>query len=95
MDWKTLGATFGMVFLAELGDKTQIALLTLSAQGKPRLPLFLGGTLALASTTLLAVVAGSLVRGAATESWHRWIRIAAGVAFLAMGALMLLGKDHD
>ncbi len=91
--WKTLGATFGLVFLAEVGDKTQIALFTLTAQGKPRLPLFLGGALALIATTALAVLAGSLVQGLAVEKWQRWIRVAAGIAFLAMGALMLLGKD--
>ena len=95
MDWKTLGATFGLVFLAEVGDKTQIALFTLTAQGKPRLPLFLGGSLALISTTALAVLAGSLVQGMAADRWQKWIRIAAGVAFLAMGALMLFGKDED
>ena len=93
MDWKTLGAAFGMVFLAEVGDKTQIALFTLAAQGKPRWALFLGGTLALAATTALAVVAGSLVQGLAGERFHRWVRIGAGLAFVGMGVFILFGKD--
>lgn len=92
MDWKTLGAAFALVFLAEVGDKTQLALFTMAAQGKPRLALFLGGALALAATTALAVAAGSLVQGLAGERFQRGIRIAAGLAFVAMGAWMLLGK---
>ena len=93
MDWKTLGAAFGMVFLAELGDKTQIALFTMTAQGRPRAAVLLGGCLALCASTVLAVAAGALVQGAAGERFHRWIRIGAGLAFVAMGVLMLLGKD--
>jgi putative Ca2+/H+ antiporter (TMEM165/GDT1 family) len=93
MDWKTLGAAFGMVFVAELGDKTQIALFTMASQGRPRLALLVGGSLALVSTTILAVAAGALVQGLAGERLHRWVRWGAGIAFIAMGVLTLLGKD--
>jgi putative Ca2+/H+ antiporter (TMEM165/GDT1 family) len=94
MDWKTAGAAFVMVFLAELGDKTQIALFTLTVQGKPRLAVLLGGALALVSTTILAVLAGGLLHRVLGEGAHRWIRIGAGAAFLAMGAFLLLGKGE-
>ncbi|MCK6479040.1 MAG: TMEM165/GDT1 family protein [Planctomycetes bacterium] len=93
MDWKTLSAAFAMVFLAELGDKTQIALFTMTAQGKPRGAVLLGGCLALCASTVLAVALGSLLQGAVGEGFRKWIRLAAGAAFVVMGLLMLLGKD--
>jgi putative Ca2+/H+ antiporter (TMEM165/GDT1 family) len=93
MDWKTLAAAFTMTFLAELGDKTQIALFTMTAQGKPKWAVLVGGCAALVASTILAVALGSLVQGAAGERFQKGLRIAAGIAFVAMGALMLLGKD--
>ena len=36
MEWKLLASTFGLVFLAELGDKTQLATLSLAASGRSR-----------------------------------------------------------
>ena len=51
--------TFGTVFIAELGDKTQLATLLLSAHsGKPLL-VFLGAALALILTSLIGVLVGS------------------------------------
>ena len=94
MDWKTLAAAFTMTFLAELGDKTQIALFTMAARGKPRFAIMAGGCAALIATTVLAVAAGSLVQGLAGERFQRWIRVAAGLVFVAMGALLLFGKEE-
>jgi len=94
MDWKTLAAAFSVTFLAELGDKTQVALFLMTAQGKPRLPVLLGGCAALVVSTVLAVAAGSLVQGFAGERFQRWTRIAAGIAFVAMGLLLLFGKEE-
>ncbi len=92
-DWRTFATTFTLVFLAEFGDKTQLAVFTLTAQGKPRLMVLLGGVAALAATTVLAVAAGSALRSVMTERFERWVRIGAGLAFVAMGALFLLSKD--
>lgn len=89
MDWKTLWATFGLVFLAELGDKTQLATLTVSAESRNPMAVFLGSSLALVCTSLLAVLLGS-----AAGAWfpREWVRIAAGVFFVLAGVLILFNR---
>ncbi|WP_434046853.1 MULTISPECIES: TMEM165/GDT1 family protein [Sorangium] len=47
MDLKVLLAAFWTVFLAELGDKTQLAVFTLGAAGKRRASVFIGASAAL------------------------------------------------
>lgn len=89
MDLKLFGSTFLLIFLAELGDKTQVATLSLAASGKSRLAVFLGAVAALATTSALAVLLGEGLGRAVPEDW---VRRAAGALFLALGALYLLGK---
>jgi putative Ca2+/H+ antiporter (TMEM165/GDT1 family) len=89
MDLKLLLSTFGLVFLAELGDKTQLATLSLAASGHSRLAVFLGSAGALVLTSAIAVLAGAALTRVVPEVWiHR----AAGVGFLIMGMLFLAGK---
>jgi putative Ca2+/H+ antiporter (TMEM165/GDT1 family) len=90
MDLKILATTFALVFAAELGDKTQLAILGLTAGGKSRLAVFLGATLALALTSGLAVLAGEALSRVVPDIW---MKRGAGVAFLVMGVLFLVGKD--
>lgn len=90
MDWKLLGSTFALVFLAELGDKTQLATLSLAASGKSRLLVFLGAASALVATSAIAVAVGD---GLARLVPEAWIRRLAGVGFLVMGVLFLLGRE--
>ena len=89
MDLKLLASTFSLVFLAELGDKTQLATMTLAASGKQRLVVFLGASLALVATSAIAVLVGEGVARVVPEIWLRRV---AGAGFVVLGTLFLLGK---
>ncbi len=56
--WRVFLSTFITIFLAELGDKTQMATLLLSAQSRSPVAVFLGAGLALISTSFLGVMLG-------------------------------------
>jgi len=86
LDWKLFTSTFALVFLAELGDKTQLAAFTLAASGRSRLVVFVAASLALAASTAIAVLAGEAVARAVPEVW---VRRLAGLGFLVLGALLL------
>ncbi len=89
MDWKLFASTFAAIFLAEMGDKTQLATMTLAA-GSSRWVVFGGAALALVSTTLIAVLVGEGLSRLVPAVWmHR----AAGVVFVLIGVLLLLGKE--
>ena len=60
MDWKLVATTFTTIFLAELGDKTQLATLAFSTQGS-RVAVFLGSAAALVCTSALAVLFGEAI----------------------------------
>ena len=59
MDIKLLLTTFGLVFLAELGDKTQLATVCFSADCDSRISVFLGSAGALVLSSLIAVIFGA------------------------------------
>ena len=86
MDWKLAATTFGTVFLAELGDKTQLATLVFATGGRSRLPVFLGAAGALVATSAIAVLAGDAVTRVVSPALLKRI---AGVAFVAIGAWVL------
>lgn len=72
-------STFALIFLAELGDKTQLAVAGLASTQAP-LPVWIGGTLALAFTSALGVLAGqTLLRRLPLQILHRF---SAGLFFL-------------
>ena len=90
MDWKLLASTFLTIFLAELGDKTQLATLTLAASGSSRWIVFAGAALALVATSAIAVLAGE---GLARLVPPHYLRRGAGVAFVLLGLFFLIGRD--
>ena len=89
MEWKVFGTAFLTLFLAELGDKTQLAVITMSAKSESKLAVFAGASLALILVTLLGVLFGSVLTQFVPVEWLQ--RIVA-VAFIAIGVLMLFGK---
>jgi putative Ca2+/H+ antiporter (TMEM165/GDT1 family) len=90
MDWKALLLVFGSVFLAELGDKTQLAILSFAAVQKSKTSVFIGAVLALVLTSLVAVLIGAFISQHIKEI--KYIHWAAGVIFIGVGVLMLTGK---
>ncbi|MBP1725108.1 MAG: hypothetical protein H6Q51_406 [Deltaproteobacteria bacterium] len=89
MDFKTLLTTFGLIFLAELGDKTQFAALCLSADNQSRLSVFLGASLALVTSALLAVLLGAVL----ARCFPPYIiKTVAGILFVVMGVVMLIAR---
>jgi putative Ca2+/H+ antiporter (TMEM165/GDT1 family) len=87
VDFKVMLTTFGMIFLAELGDKTQLATFAFAAESKTRLSVFLGAAGALLLTSLLAVVFGSALSRLIPSNY---IKVGAGALFVLLGLWMLL-----
>jgi putative Ca2+/H+ antiporter (TMEM165/GDT1 family) len=86
MDWKLAVTTFGAVFLAELGDKTQLATLAFATSGRSRWAVFLGAACALVATSAIAALAGEAVTRAVPPVILRRV---SGVAFVAIGFWVL------
>jgi putative Ca2+/H+ antiporter (TMEM165/GDT1 family) len=89
MDWRVLVTTFGVIFLAEMGDKTQLAAMTMSAQSKNRWAVFIGAALALTAVSAVGVLVGSVIGNYLPLIW---IKRAAAIAFIVIGVLILLDK---
>jgi len=89
MDWKVLITTFGTIFLAELGDKTQLATIMMTSETKLPWSVFTGASLALCLVTLAGVLFGQGLIAVIPQ--HILKRVAA-LAFIAIGVWMFLGK---
>jgi Ca2+/H+ antiporter, TMEM165/GDT1 family len=89
MDWRVFLTTFGVIFLAEMGDKTQLAAMTMAAQSKKPWAVFLGAALALAAVSAIGVLVGSMLGNYLPLVW---IKRAAAVAFIVIGMLILMDK---
>jgi len=87
MDWKILLTVFATVFVAELGDKTQLAtLLFASDKQVNKWVVFAGASLALVATTAIGVLAGGLIARYVSE---QPLSLVAGVAFVLIGLWMI------
>ena len=83
MDPKLFLTVFGTVFLAELGDKTQLATLLFAAKGEnPKWTVFAAASLALVATSALGVLAGTAISQHVSPKVLSWL---AGLGFIAIG----------
>jgi putative Ca2+/H+ antiporter (TMEM165/GDT1 family) len=89
MDWKVFLATFGTIFLAELGDKTQLAAILMTSKTKLPLSVFTGASLALCLVTLVGVLLGE---GLIAVIPQNILKKVAALAFIAIGLWMFLSK---
>lgn len=89
MDLRQLASVFSLVFVAELGDKTQIATMALVASGWPRTTVFVGAGAALLATTAIGVLFGEAAMRLISPLWLKRI---AGASMVVLGALLLAGK---
>jgi len=89
MEWKIFWTAFATLFVAELGDKTQLAVIAMTAKSNAILSVFLGASLALIIVTLLGALAGGILTAYVPVEWIQKI---VAVIFVAVGVLMLIGK---
>jgi putative Ca2+/H+ antiporter (TMEM165/GDT1 family) len=96
MDWNALLTTFGLIFVAELGDKTQLAVLAQTCKYRRPWAVFIGASLALIAVTALGAAGGQLVSQFVPPAVLRWVATA---AFLVMGVFVgreaFKGEDAD
>ena len=83
MDMRLFTTVFVTIFIAELGDKTQLATLLYAAEGQnPRMTVFLAAAAALVLTSAMGVLAGAVVTQYVSPKVLSW---AAGLGFIAIG----------
>lgn len=88
MDWQVLATVFTSVFIAELGDKTQLAtMLFASNQQASKLTVFAGAAAALIVTSALGVLAGTFISSYVSE---KTLSYTAGMGFIAIGVWTLV-----
>jgi putative Ca2+/H+ antiporter (TMEM165/GDT1 family) len=88
MDFKILATVFTSVFIAELGDKTQLAtMLFASDKEASKITVFVGASLALILASAIGVAAGSVVSEYVSGKTLQYV---AGIGFVAIGIWTLL-----
>lgn len=89
MDWRVFLTTFGVIFLAEIGDKTQLAAMTIAARTDRPWAVFLGAALAFACISAAAVMLGSVIGNYVPLEW---VKRGAALLFIIIGVLILLDR---
>jgi putative Ca2+/H+ antiporter (TMEM165/GDT1 family) len=88
MDWKIFATVFATIFVAELGDKTQLATLLYAADtARPKWTIFCAAATALVLTSAIGVLAGAALGRVLRPDVVRWV---AGVGFIVVGLWILL-----
>jgi putative Ca2+/H+ antiporter (TMEM165/GDT1 family) len=87
MEYKVLLTVFIAVFIAELGDKTQLATMLFAAdKAVSKLTVFVGASFALIAASGIGVLAGGLISQYVGE---KHLQLIAGIGFIAIGAWTL------
>ena len=89
-DPRIFATVFGVIFLAELPDKTAVAALVLATRHRP-LPVFVGTALALVLQSLVAVAAGGLLALLPARPVH----MSAGLLFLVSAVFMWRREEEE
>ena len=88
MDYRILLTVFATVFIAELGDKTQLATMLFAADKEvSKFTIFIGASLALIATSAIGVLAGSIISDYISAKHLQYI---AGAGFIIIGAWTLM-----
>ena len=88
MDWKIFATVFTSIFIAELGDKTQLATLLFASEKEiGKLTVFAGASFALIVTSAMGVIAGSAIAHYVSEKTLHYL---AGIGFIAIGIWTLV-----
>lgn len=91
MDLRLFATVFFTIFVAELGDKTQLAtLLYASDASHPKMTIFAASAAALVLTSALGVLGGSLIGEYVSPKIVRWV---AGFSFIGVGFWVLLVRE--
>lgn len=89
MDWKLFATTFGTLFVAELGDKTQLACMLMTAKSQNPWTVFFGASCALVLVSLLGVLCADFL---CQYFSPLIIKKVAAVSFVVMGCLIFFDK---
>jgi putative Ca2+/H+ antiporter (TMEM165/GDT1 family) len=92
MDLALLASTFATVFLAELGDKTQLAIVTISGTSSRPGAVFAGSSAALVLASLLGAAAGGSLSAVIPTNA---LQLAAAVGFLIIGLRLIQRSTND
>lgn len=87
--WKSFFSAFILVFLAELGDKTQLSTMLLASRSNSIWIIFVGSACALILSSFICVFAGTFINRYIPASY---IQICSGVTFILIGIFLISGK---
>lgn len=87
MDGKLFASTFAAIFVAELGDKTQLAALSFAVGSTSKWVVFAATSLALVAASAIAIAGGEALSQIVSPLW---LRRASGIIFLVMGVVFLV-----